>query len=382
MKIEETKDCLTDIYKAGGDSVLLIGSPGIGKSVSIKEAGQQIAQELSREFVDYDDSRANDILANPEKYFLYVDFNLNECEPSDLTGIPREDHQGVRYMPFLWALCLSHTPGILLLDELTNVQRLDVITASYKIVLDRRSGFTKFEDGVMVVAAGNSPEESSAANLLPNPIVDRFIIYNVQRPEVDGWMAWMNRTHPDMWDAKTLAYLKYFPDDFLKLPRETESLDNFPTPRSWTKMALLLEKINARRWDEMVIGSLGQEAGSRFSAFLKIEVPDIEQLLQNPSMFRDLNIEQRYLTSVLVGGFLKNKFSDPAMGNGRRQESEVEKALPLLEVMGDVQRDFVVLSIISCGEQRFHVVANLVRRDKSIGDFLTQVNLLREQVEA
>jgi hypothetical protein len=401
MKIGSVKKYIMEIYNRdwfyrgayandGQTSILLIGSSGIGKSTAPFEAAMEIARELELEFVIYDDSRAEEILRNPDKYYVFVDLNLNQLEPSDLSGIPREvkitlgDNEtveGVQYVPFLWALCLSRAAGMLFLDEITNVQRLDVITAAYKVVLDRRSGFTQFCDGVMVVGAGNPPSESSAANLLPNPIANRFIIRYVDPAEIDGWAEWMDEHFSDRWDVRVLAYLNYFPIDFLKIPSETETLTNFPTQRSWSELSLLLKRINPQMWHDTAVGKIGPEAGDRLNAFLNIEVPDIERLFASPRDFVNLGMEQRYLASVFVGSFLKNRLSDSSIGNGREHDEEVAKAIPLLEVMGGEQRDFVVLSVMSCGEHRFRVVNNLTRSSRSMNELFSEVNALREQIE-
>ena len=84
-----------------------------------------------------------------------------ECEPSDLLGIPKEVNGAVSFRPLLWARCLSKCAGLLLLDELTNVSRPDVISASYKLIFDRRAGFVKFHEDVFIIACGNRPEYSA-----------------------------------------------------------------------------------------------------------------------------------------------------------------------------------------------------------------------------
>jgi len=147
MRISDLESYLAKVYKAGyGNrgrvSLLLLGAPGIGKSLTCYALAQRIAKSLGKEFLDYNDDEAGKVLAEPDKYFVFVDFRLTECEPSDLLGIPKETDGAVRFSPLLWARCLSKSAGLLLLDELTNVQRPDVITASYKLIFDRK-GYNK-----------------------------------------------------------------------------------------------------------------------------------------------------------------------------------------------------------------------------------------------
>lgn len=400
MKVEEIKDYMIDLYRAGnsdlfpshqevakthnlnGGSILLLGPPGIGKTTGVVEGAQEIAELLKREFVDYDDSVFEKIVEDPVKYFLYVENNLNDCEPSDLTGIPKENERGIYYKPFLWARALSlpGTAGICCLDEFTNIQRLDVITASYKIVLDHKAGFTKFTDRVMIAATGNSPEESTVANLLPVPLVDRFTIYKVQRPELTGWAAWMDRHYGDKWEKRSLAYLMHFRDEFLDLPSETETLDNFPTPRSWTKVSILLPNIANTRWRETAIGSLGPATGEKFFGFLHKTIPDITELLKQPEKFNELEMDAKYLASVLVGTDLKNRLENAE--EEKKKEEEIEKTLPIFRVMKDLQQDFMILATISGGEkQRTDIIIGLGRKDKEIAKIYEQVATLRTKLE-
>jgi len=93
MKVSELEDYLTNLYRASAInsriSVLLLGAPGIGKSYTCYNVAKRLALGLGKEFIDYNDDVAPKILAEPERYFVFVDFRLTECEPSDLLGIPK-----------------------------------------------------------------------------------------------------------------------------------------------------------------------------------------------------------------------------------------------------------------------------------------------------
>jgi len=118
MKASELLDYLKRLYKKDSKTpILLLGSSGIGKSETVRTCAEELAQEFNKKFVDYSDDIAQEILEEPNKYFLFVDFRLTEVEPSDLIGIPRVDGNYVRYYPMLWARCLQAASGILFLDE-------------------------------------------------------------------------------------------------------------------------------------------------------------------------------------------------------------------------------------------------------------------------
>jgi len=240
MKVEKLEDYLTELYKVGAighsrQAVLLLGLPGIGKSMTCWKLARSLAKTMRKEFVDYDDDKAAMILSEPDKYFVFVDLRLTECEPSDLCGLPQHVNGSVRFSPLLWARCLSKTAGLLLLDELTNIQRPDVITVSYKLVFDREAGFTKFHEDVMIVACGNRPEHSSVATMLPTPLLSRMLIIDISPPSVDEWADWMYENYGyEKWDRRTYIFLKRFQAEnyLIKMPPTPEGLDAYPVPRT------------------------------------------------------------------------------------------------------------------------------------------------------
>jgi len=139
MRIPEIKEYLKTISPKR--AVLILGAPGIGKSQVIREFAEEEAKRLGKEFVDYSDDDYYDIIKEPDRYYVFVDFRLSECEPSDLLGTPRDVGDAVTYKPLMWARAMSKAKtGVLLLDELTNVAsiRPDLASVAYKLVLDRK----------------------------------------------------------------------------------------------------------------------------------------------------------------------------------------------------------------------------------------------------
>ena len=284
-------------------SYLLLGPPGIGKSESIRQLAQEIAQKLNLQFIEYDDLIADKILQNPNKYFVFVDFRLTECEPSDLLGIPRSDTQYVEFKPLKWAYVLSKTAGILFLDELTNIQRDDVKAVAYKLLLDRKAGFVKLNNDVIIISAGNSPEYSSIANALPSPLINRLVVINVEKPTLDEWLNYMNVHYGDSWCKRIYAYLMLNSQEFIKVPDSTETLVNYPTPRSWTKLAVTLTNNYLQIYDSeevktLSIGFLGEEVGLKVAKFLLLNIPTISELLENPATFEKLDLDVKYAFTV------------------------------------------------------------------------------------
>ena len=102
MKVSKLEDYLLRLYKAGAinhsrQAVLLLGPPGIGKSMTCWSLAKRIAKSLNKEFIDYNDDEAPKILAEPEKYFVFVDFRLTERGRVDVRLLP-----GMRAERFAW----------------------------------------------------------------------------------------------------------------------------------------------------------------------------------------------------------------------------------------------------------------------------------------
>ena len=249
--------------------ILMLGPPGIGKSEIAFQLAEELAKHFKRELVVYDERMFEELYNNVDKYFIFFDIRLYEIEPSDFM-IPAKKNGEYSFEPLKITKLLSNpkTYGILFLDEITNIQRNDQLTLLFKILLDKMIGFYKISPYVKIIAAGNPPEMSSIAQLLPAPIVDRLLIKEIDPPTIEEWTVYMEEKYPK-YNRIVLAYLKTFPSDFIKIPKEASTLKNFPTPRTWTQVAILLDDNSDMNYMELVSSMLGDEVGTKFLRFLE-----------------------------------------------------------------------------------------------------------------
>ncbi|MEW6173407.1 MAG: ATP-binding protein [Bacillota bacterium] len=359
------KKLMTFLYNTDGrQSVLLLGPPGIGKSALVRETAMEIAHSKGRVFLEYnnrhfDAINLNEVYQHPERYFAFIDLRLTETEPVDLMGRPAPVKVGnltqLVYQPPQWAVLLSSVSGCLFLDEITNVYRPDVVAASYKLVHDRMSGFTRFCPGVQVVAAGNRPEDSSIANLLPAPMLNRVYRIEVKPPRLTEWAAWMNANQPH-YEEKVFAYLCRFPEDFYRVPGEVAILDGYPTPRSYEFLARdLAAAVRAGLGAEVIrtlcIAALGTEVGEKFFAFYKHPVPSFDELMESPSIFERLSIDERYFAVVVIGQGISKKVLEIKTESRSGSLFEARKmvnyvisiTIPLLETVAGISREYLGL---------------------------------------
>ena len=310
-------------------SILLIGKHGVGKSTIVRDVAMYLAKSKGKYFVEISKLTTGyakikneegkdvyilqaDVYRNPNKFFLFYDLRLTELEPQDLMGLPRitglyisstESKSITTYAPPSWAMLLSipGIDGILFLDEITNVQRPDVISAAYKLFLDKSSGNLRFSENVMVVSAGNpvpaTQEESTrygVANALPAPLLNRVIVFEVNPPDIEEWRQYMDETYTKegkrTWDYTVYEFLKAYEKQYSwygseVLRTQYGIYENEPTPRSFTNLALISGQLHDEQLESVAIGLLGYVVGKKFAEFVKSKKSvTAQELLQNPML--------------------------------------------------------------------------------------------------
>ena len=342
MKINELPKMLSVIPPT--QAALILGPPGVGKSTAIKEFAKSEAKRLGREFIDYDDDDELflKISKNPEKFYVFLDFRLSEVEPTDFLGVPRDIDHFIVYKPLRWVQVFSHpnAAGLLFLDELTNVRREDILAQAYKLVLDRRAGFRKFSDNVRIIAAGNHPEHSTVANLLPSPLANRFAIFDIDASDVYEWIEYVDSVEGNI-DPRIAGYLSRFPSDLIK-KSDAETLENFPTPRSWSRLNQVLrgDITNIKIIRELAQSLLGKEVAHKFATFCRLAkyLPSPEEILKNPEVL-DRRIDEKdekELTKLDLYYYAIAVVSEHIKKNKARIDDVVRFAKKIFNYQGDL----------------------------------------------
>lgn len=331
-------------------TTLFLGPPGVGKSEIIAEYAKKRAEELKLRFVDLDEAGSSLALEELKGVLAFKDLRLTDvADVSDLVGYPQVRNGFAEYVPWRWIYCLQNAAaGVLFLDELTNVQRQDIIAAAYKLTNERKLGFIKLPQTVQIIAAGNSPEYSSLANELPTPLVSRLRIFKVSPPSLQEWVDHMVEKYGTEWDTRIAGYLTHFGADYIAVPKEPQTLQPYPCPRSWTRLGLQLKNAPPEMLEELAEAFVGPEVGSRFAAFCRINV-DLELLLTDPMKFFGLDTEGKWLASSMLASRIATS-------------KEIDgKAIDLFATMLE-EREFAVLVITLLPKTRRHAFFNVVKR--------------------
>jgi hypothetical protein len=320
------------------DRCLLLGAPGIGKTEIVKQKAQEEARKAGKEFVDLRERIPRDIFERSEHYYVFYRIVAPHVFPEDL-ALPRAYDRFVEFLPpkVLSVLSIPSIEGVLFIDELTNVQRDDQMSMFFSLILEKEAGWVlKLSDGIKIVAAANTSEWSEIARALPKPLRNRMTVIAVDPPTVDEWINYMHEKYGDQWDTIVAAYLKVYEQDFIKAPAEDDGFSAFPTPRSWTNLAVMLKRFeNADQEfkEEVVAGNVGKEVATRFIALMNTRIDvkaTLEELKVRPERFRSMKVNERLLVLNAFASVNQDKFA------------EYEK---FVEYLANSDRDYLIIAI-------------------------------------
>ena len=391
----QAKNLIVKLYKKAYeegtlplDSFILIGAPGIGKSETVKRIGEEIAEFLHREFIEFDLTIADKIYANPDKYFVYVDTRIYEHEPSDFSGIPRlvevnakssRDYV-TRFVPVDMAKVLAYCPGILALEDITNTERRDLRSVLFKVLLNYMMGYQKLNKLSLIIGTGNAPEHSALAHEFEAPINTRVIYLYVKPPTVEEWIAYMDKVYPNA-NKRVLAYVLLNKEEFMVPQKEAYSLEPYPCPRSWTKLAVRLGEdpksyLTDLEIKALCIGAVGVNVGVKVADFVLLNVPTIDEVAQNPSKLRHLREDVLYAFTVM---FAQNVKKNKEMLIKREKGKLVlnEKYARILDTILDISHELAIVFCYALGQKRFEIAMELYRLDPRFKKFIDLINELK-----
>lgn len=255
-------------------SLFVLGGTGIGKSDTVFQAGEEIAESVNMDVTtDLDDT----------ENFRVIDFRVADKRPADLRGLPdlsgdKTVWQEPEFLP-------EEGRGIIVLEEF-NLADKSLQAPAYQLVLDRQMDSYKVPDGFAIVALGNRREDRANVHELGDPLKNRFDWAELNPPQPDDWVDW---AMDNELDSRVITFVKNNPNFLYSPPSEDDgrNLDRqrkaFPTPRSWERIS---NKIQDEPDDMLQFWSsttVGKDIASQFESFAQLsEGYDIERILDNP----------------------------------------------------------------------------------------------------
>lgn len=276
---------LIETAAAAGRSLMIHGSPGIGKSAATEQAAHQLGAKHGLANV----AMLSDIgKTDPATHFGLFDVRLSQCDPVDVGGLPYADKERdiQRRLVADWFPSEDRTDipdhGMLLLEEVVSAPPA-VQAAAYQLTLDRRIGDKKMKDGWSVVLTGNLMTDGGVVHKMPTPLANRLLHVYV-RSDVDSWTTWaIDSGIEDV----LVAFIRFRPELLNTFSKhvETKSKDHaFATERSWHAVNDLI-KVDAGVHGALIAGSVGNGAAIEFNAFRDIwrQMPNIDGIMLDPT---------------------------------------------------------------------------------------------------
>lgn len=241
--------------------VLVVGSPGVGKSDIVNAASAAEKAEV-------------------------LTTHLAVADPTEANGLPWPDAQNdvAKFLLFghLATLTKAKTPMVWFLDDFGQASPATQ-AAHMRPLLDFHtvSGY-EIPRCVTIIAATNKRTDRAGVSGVLEPVKSRFDTIVELAPTLDDWCEWaIDANMP----AELVGFMRFHGDRLLFKFEATADLTNSPCPRTWAKVGSWLQAGIPRGLEQVVIGgAVGAAAAGEFKAFLDTcrELPDPDQLIEHP----------------------------------------------------------------------------------------------------
>ncbi len=292
MKPTQIKKLLISAFK-GGKNVLVLGSPGIGKSEIIQSICNEIEYELATEIAC-------------------------TADPVDYKGLPavinKENYQTAEFIPYgiLNRMINATKPLVVFFDDLGWAPP-SVINAVCHIIQAREINGKKISDFVNFVAASNRREDSSNVAGLSKALVSRFACIINFEIDVDQWINWAIKKN--VYNV-LLAFIKSFPEKINDFDPKNKAIENFACPRTIYNLSFWLDE--GFNDFETISGTVGPKFTTDFIAYFKISeiaTKIVPQVLSDPEKAELVTNNSSTLYALLM--ILVNKMKVIDKANGR-----------------------------------------------------------------
>lgn len=241
--------------------VLVVGSPGIGKTDIVNAAAQAKKAEV-------------------------LTTHLAVADPTEANGLPWPDAQNdvAKFLLFghLSTLVKSTKPYVWFLDDFGQASPATQ-AAHMRPLLDFHtvSGY-EIPQHVTIIAATNKRTDRAGVSGVLEPVKSRFDTIVELQPTLDDWCEWAIEANlpPEL-----IAFQRYVGDRLLFKFEATADLTNSPCPRTWAKVGSWLNAKVPKSLERLIIsGAVGSAAAGEFCAFLNTyrDLPDPDEVIALP----------------------------------------------------------------------------------------------------
>ena len=275
-------------YINSGKSFMLHGPSGIGKSRRVQEADPNFVSIVLR----------NGML--PEEVIGKTVYKTTKTAEAG------------EWLPPAWYkklcdLCESEPDKnhVLFIDEITNVKPSEQ-SLVFHLVLNHSIGpnIGKLPQNAVVVAAGNSIEESEAAYNMPEPLFRRFEGHIELKPNYKDFIYWGSQLNengrPKVHPVVTAFIGAYGEQAFYSSYDSEESRQYAIDPRGWEQISEMIYKNDGEVVYELLENKLGTTLATSLWAFLERPLISVEDIVEDAFTMEDIptKLDEKYALTL------------------------------------------------------------------------------------
>lgn len=251
---------LTFVSITEKEPLLIVGSPGIGKTDIVSQGAAKAGAEV-------------------------ICMHGVTSDPTDAKGMPWiTGHNGdarAEFIPFgaLRRLMEANHPVVCFLDDAGQAPAL--VQASWMQMVQSRCIDThQISPHVAFIAATNRKSDKAGVAGMLEPVKSRFTIVNLV-PDVDDWCRWaLSAGLP----VEIVAFVRFRPE-CINDYKPSADLTNTASPRTLHKAAKWISRgLSPQLEMAALAGDIGEGRAAELVGFLKVwrSLPNIDQILMNP----------------------------------------------------------------------------------------------------
>jgi hypothetical protein len=250
-------------YIAAGETIMVTGAPGVGKSDILVQAAEAAKAKL--------------IMLHPAI-----------SDPTDFKGMPvvAADRMSVDFKPFgdLSEIYSAKKKTVVFIDDLG--QALPAVQAAVMQLLHSSTGVKRLNGKIVpacvtfVIATNRRTDGANVTGMLETVKSRTTSIVSLE-PHADDFCDWAVANEMP---AELIAYIRSQRDDLLQFERKADIV-NQPCPRTWAAAGRILKMGMSQDLElPALIGAIGEGMAAKFSGYLRTyrQLPTIESILLNP----------------------------------------------------------------------------------------------------
>ena len=280
------------VMKLADQTPLVLGSVGVGKSETIYQFAESLA-EMEGLSVSWDN-------ASPTaKQFGLVDFRLSHFESVDFGGLTYIV-DGVQKRAMLGNLP-TKGKGLLFLDEFAQSGQ-DLQAIASQLIKERRLGEYVLPDGWTIVLAGNRHSDRSSANKIVAHGMGRVGLIEFES-NANDWLKWASENGVD---ERLIAFIQYQPQYLNNF--DPKIVEPSATPRTITNLSkVLAQNPDKDILQNLIYGFVGREFTAEFMAFITLmqDVPNLQKVLDGKKVDVPEGVGLQYATAVALTSTIK-----------------------------------------------------------------------------